>query len=94
VHVPPPQSTSVSAPLRTPSVHAGAWQTFPVQTPLVQSAPVVQPWPGVQSAHVPPQSTSVSVPLRTPSLHAGAWQTFPVQTSLVQSAPVVQSSPG
>jgi hypothetical protein len=36
-HVPPPQSPSVSFPFFTRSLHVGAWQTFAMQTPLVQS---------------------------------------------------------
>jgi hypothetical protein len=32
--VPPPQSTSVSAPFSVPSVHVGAWHTPPEQTLL------------------------------------------------------------
>ena len=35
--MPPPQSTSVSVPFLTASVHVGAWHTPPVQRPLTQS---------------------------------------------------------
>jgi hypothetical protein len=64
----PPQSTSVSSPFLTWSVHVGA------QTPLAhdrptQSASIAQPLPGPQSEHGPPQSTSVSSPFFAPSLH-------------------------
>jgi hypothetical protein len=82
----PPQSTSVSLPLRTRSLHVGAWHMrvaeeeevlllvddAKAQTPDAQS-------PG--SAHArsaahgrqpgPPQSTSVSSPFFTPSEHVG-----------------------
>jgi hypothetical protein len=39
-HIPPPQSWPVSLPFFTLSLHVGAWQTLPVQTPLGQFAPV------------------------------------------------------
>jgi hypothetical protein len=71
--VPPPQSTPVSLPFSTPSLHVAFWQTPPVQTPVVQSPPMRQPSPGPQSGQVPPpQSTSVSAPLSTPSMQVGA----------------------
>jgi hypothetical protein len=71
--VAPPQSTSVSVPLRTPSAQVGVWQTFPEQTPPAQSDATAQPAPSVHVGHIPPpQSTSVSGPFSTPSLHAGA----------------------
>ena len=90
----PPQSTSVSVPLRTPSPQLGAWQTLLVQTPLVQSAPVLQPWPGPQSGHTgPPQSMPVSAPSCTPPVQVGCSQTPLVQSPLVQSEPVSQPSP-
>jgi hypothetical protein len=63
---PPPQSTSVSVPLRTASTHEGGWQSsgMPLHTPLAQSdgprhfccgpaEPQFEP-------HEPPQSTSLS----------------------------------
>ncbi len=79
----PPQSTSVSPPLRTPSAQVGAWQRPPVQTPLSQSVPPPQPSPAGQPAQAgPPQSTPVSVPSRTPLVHDTGWQTPAVQMPL------------
>src|SRR5262245_3265565 len=48
----PPQSMSVSVPFFTPSTQVGAWQMFPVHTPL---------------GHIPPatHSTQVDIPLQT-----------------------------
>ena len=72
----PPQSTSVSLPFLTLSLHEGALHTFVPgsQTPSMQSVPtrharLVMHLP--QAA--PPQSMSVSLPFLTPSPHsAGA----------------------
>jgi hypothetical protein len=59
-----PQSTSVSVPLWTPSVHDGTAQRLPVHTPLWQSAAFAQLLPSAHVvAHEPPQSTSVLSPL-------------------------------
>jgi hypothetical protein len=60
-HVPPPQSTAVSAPFLTKSVHVFGWQV-PLQTWLTQSAGTVQVCPAAQRAgqDVPPQSTPAS----------------------------------
>jgi hypothetical protein len=44
-HVPPPQSTSVSAPFFTPSVQVAAAHWWLVHTPLGQSDATVH-WPG------------------------------------------------
>jgi hypothetical protein len=44
----PPQSTSVSSPFFTPSLHVGAWQPPTVHTPLAQSPPTSQ---GAPVAH-------------------------------------------
>src|SRR5262245_34088579 len=73
-HIAPPQSTPVSAPFCTASVHVGAWQVSEraLHTPSAQSAPVLQSSPTLQPGHVPPQSTSLSVPFFTPSLHSGS----------------------
>jgi hypothetical protein len=71
----PPQSTSVSPPLITPSVQVGALHVIAVasQTPLAQSAPSRQTSPVSQGSHVtPPQSTSASSAFWTPSSHDGA----------------------
>jgi hypothetical protein len=60
----PPQSTSLSVPLRTPSGHEGTAQWVPVHTPLWQSAAFAQLLPSMHVfAHEPPQSVSLSVPL-------------------------------
>jgi hypothetical protein len=71
-HVPPPQSTPVSAAFFTPSAQLAGWQMFPVHTPLWQSAAVPQPALDGHAAQLPPQSTSVSDPFATPSLQDGA----------------------
>ncbi len=85
-HVPPPQSTSVSAPFFTLSEQLGAWQTLPVHTPDVQSALMRQDLTLAHAPHVPPpQSTSVSSPFFTLSEQLGAWQTLPVHTADAQS---------
>jgi hypothetical protein len=70
----PPQSVSVSVPFLVPSEQLDAWHVPAMHTPLVQSAPVVQPLPSAHlsvGAHEPPQSTSVSVPFLTMSPHVG-----------------------
>src|SRR5215471_18935551 len=86
----PPQSTSVSVPFSTPSLHAGTWHTLVVHFLLVQSLLTEHALPLAQLGHeAPPQSTSVSVPfltLSSPPVHFGTWQTPPVHTPLVQSA--------
>jgi hypothetical protein len=87
----PPQSTPVSPPFCTESTHVGAWQTLPVQTPLVQSALPPQFLPSAHvslaaSQVVPPQSRSVSAPFFTPSVHVAAAQCFVAShTPLLQS---------
>src|SRR6266852_2810250 len=68
--VPPPQSTSVSAPFFTPSRHVGGWQMPVVQTPLVQSAATRHIFRSAHGAQMPPpQSMSVSAPFFMPSEH-------------------------
>jgi len=91
----PPQSLSLSLPFFTPSVQLAAWHLLPLHTPVLQSAPVVQPWFGEQRLQEPPppQSTSVSLPFSTMSLQVGCWQTFAEQTLLVQSLGPPQASP-
>jgi hypothetical protein len=62
----PPQSTSDSVPLLTPSAQLGCWQVPLVQTPLEQSPGAPQARLGSQATQAPPpQSTSVSVPFLT-----------------------------
>jgi hypothetical protein len=88
----PPQSTSVSLPLRAPSVQVGGWQSPPVQMPLAQSPAAPHAWPLAQRTQFgagPPQSTAVSAPLCTPSAQFGTRQNPPVQTPLGHSLPVV-----
>ena len=82
---PPPQSTPVSAPLPTPSVHAGAAQDPAPQTAEAQSSPPAQWAPGGQGAQEPPQSTSDSEPFFCASKHVAGWQTPPLQLLLMQS---------
>ena len=60
LQLPPPQSTSVSVPFLTPSMHLGGGH-LPLHIPFSQSDPPAHIWPevhGTQSG--PPQSTSVS----------------------------------
>jgi hypothetical protein len=94
----PPQSTSLSVPFLTPSLHESATQRCDVvlQTPLVQSPPAEHPPPVAHLvAHVPPQSTSVSLPSLTPSWQALATQRCVevLQKVLVQSAAMLQPLP-
>jgi hypothetical protein len=104
VQIPPPQSRSVSFPFFTPSTHVAGWQTVPAslaipppspignaeQTPLAQSAALLQVLPGEHIPHpAPPQSMSVSVPFLSPSAHVAAWQTLAVHTLSMQSAPTL-----
>src|SRR5690348_5549165 len=83
----PPQSTAVSVPFFTESMHVCAWQTLPPQTLLMQSFAVLHELPFGQSAAQtgPPQSVPVSLPFLTPSLHAGSLQINPSHTPLTQS---------
>jgi hypothetical protein len=82
----PPQSTSVSAPFRSPSLHE-MQRPAAEQVLLAQSALAVQSLPSAQRAHVvePPQSTSVSPPFFTASVHVAARHTLLVHTPLTQS---------
>lgn len=74
----PPQSTSVSVPLVTPSVQIGTWHvltTAPEHTPLLQSVGWSHFLPSAHALQfAPPQSTSVSFPFWTRSVHTGALQ--------------------
>jgi hypothetical protein len=73
--LPPPQSTSVSAPFLIPSlqVGAGAAQKPAVQTALATQSPAVaQAFPMAHRPQLPPpQSTSVSAPFLIPSEQVG-----------------------
>jgi hypothetical protein len=83
----PPQSTSVSVPFLTVSLHVGAWHCPALQTSLAQSAFTIQAADVGHDGHdPPPQSTSVSLPFATPSVHVGAWQTAFAHIRLSQSA--------
>src|SRR5688572_10727603 len=90
----PPQSTSVSEPFNTPSLHRVSRQMPPAQNPVVQSRGTRHAPGGGQGAHVlPPQSTSVSEPFFTASEHVGARQAPALQIKLTQSAFSAQPSP-
>mmetsp|Transcript_24545 Transcript_24545/g.50957 ORF Transcript_24545/g.50957 Transcript_24545/m.50957 type:complete len:214 (-) Transcript_24545:353-994(-) len=79
--VPPPQSTSVSAPFVTPSLHVTSVHLPLSHTPLAQSEFWVQSWPPPHFEQSgPPQSMPVSWPLRTPSVHVGLYA-LPVHRS-------------
>jgi hypothetical protein len=85
----PPQSTPLSRPLKTPSLHVGAAQTPPVHTPSRQSRATRQRLPSAQGLQmcamlVPPQSTSVSVEFWIPSLQVpcaivSSWKSTPTR---------------
>jgi hypothetical protein len=84
----PPQSMSVSVPLRIPSVQLGAWQSPPMQFPLWQSTPIEHGLPGVhwmQPEDGGPQSIAVSMPFLTLSVQVAMAQALPAQTRLEQS---------
>ena len=91
--VPPPQSTAVSVPFFTASLHVAAWQTFPVHTPLLQSEATLHTLPALHPGQLPPQSVAVSVPFLTESVQVGAWHTLLEQTPLVQSLGALQPWP-
>jgi hypothetical protein len=107
---PPPQSTSISCPLRTPSVQLGAWQQRATPAPqpparqtwLWQSPSPLQARPVAQSSQRPPQSTSLSLAFATASVQVGALQHCGtpgaqppgLHTPLWQSAPAPQLRPG
>jgi len=91
--VAPPQSTSVSAPFFTLSVHVGAWHVPPAHDPLAQSVLSVHVAPTAHGEQPGPQSTSASLPFFTLSVQVGAWQTEPVQTRFLQSLGDLQAWP-
>jgi hypothetical protein len=96
--VPPPQSTSVSAPFFIASVQVGASapHTPPAQLALWQSPALPHAFPFGHLAQAgPPQSTSLSLPFFIPSLQAplGAAQTPFAQLALVQSEATPQVLP-
>ena len=93
VQTPPPQSTSVSFPFDTPSLHDGATHTRPRQAMLVQSLAFAHFLPSPHAIHTPPQSTSVSCPFARPSLHVGAAHVLFEQTWLAQSLLLLQVTP-
>jgi hypothetical protein len=71
----PPQSTPVSSPFSTVSLHDGGWHVPLVQTPLAQSLGFSQLLTVPQPTHSgPPQSTPVSLPFRRPSAHVALRQ--------------------
>ena len=73
----PPQSTSVSLPLRSSSAQSGEVRQLPrAQMPLLQSEALTQAVPTGQPGHVPPpQSTRISSPSWRPSAQEMAAQT-------------------
>src|SRR6188768_1794787 len=95
LHSAPPQSRSLSSPLRISSLQCGSAQCSVVsQLRLEQSSDVRQPSPDAQGAHsVPPQSTAVSSSFRAPSVHWGSTQERWVQLRLTQSPSVIQAAP-
>jgi hypothetical protein len=69
----PPQSTSVSLPFFTVSVHVGAMHFDAAHTPDAQSSGTAQARLSPQRVvHELPQSTSVSLPFFTESMHDSA----------------------
>jgi hypothetical protein len=90
--VAPPQSTPLSLPFRTPSVHVGAWQ-ITLQDSVAQSEPRMQRLPSGQPGQEPPQSISVSEPFNVPSPQDGVTHMLLMQTPLEQSAPAAQPLP-
>src|SRR5262249_30612288 len=90
----PPQSTSVSVPFCTRSVHLGTKHVPLEQTSLSQSSFVVHVLPGAHFAHiVPPQSISDSPEFLMPSAHDAAWHTPVVHGRSMQSEFCVQCLP-
>jgi hypothetical protein len=91
-HLPaPPQSTSTSTPLRTPSEHVAAMHVLFValHTPDRQSEAREHPLPTPQGEHKsPPPSTHVSCPFLTPSEHVACGTHTPAT-----HVPEWQSSP-
>src|SRR5687768_6949044 len=87
--VPPPQSTSVSAPFLSTSMQLGVEQTRDgLQLALTQSPSTAHAWPLMQSGQLgPPQSTPVSVPFLKVSVQIGVAQRSVVglQNPLAQS---------
>jgi hypothetical protein len=92
----PPQSTSVSPALRSPSsqdTHA-PWTQLSLAQSLSawQVSPSGQRW---QLASLPPQSTLDSSPFNWSSSHdGGAWQLPWLHTPLLQSEPALHALPG
>jgi hypothetical protein len=81
----PPQSTAVSVPFFTPSLHRAAAHLLLVHLPLagkMQSEFVPHGLPTAQPVQLPPQSVSLSEPLRTMSLQAAGAHLPPVHLPL------------
>jgi hypothetical protein len=92
----PPQSTSVSLPLRTPSVQLVGWQVPFEQLAWSQSVFATQcsvTAQRVQPLLVPPQSRSVSSWFSRPSEHDGERHLPPVHSATLQSTDVAQLLP-
>ncbi len=78
LHLPPPQSRSVSKPFFSPSLQAEARHTLPLQTLLAQSSWALQPCPSLHLvAQGPPQSMSPSLTppglFKMPSVQVPGW---------------------
>jgi hypothetical protein len=68
----PPQSTSLSSWLRSPSEHDCARHFPPVHSAMLQSLAALHFLPLAQGSQLPPQSTSDSLWFFTPSVQLGA----------------------
>ncbi len=84
-HDGPPQSVSVSLPLKIESLQVAPAHFPSLQESVVQSAPAEHRWVSLQAGHAPPQSMSVSVPFFKWSLQTAGWHTKSLQTSDRQS---------
>src|SRR5690349_7679095 len=95
VHVVPPQSRSVSSPLKISSSQcASAHSNVASQLRLVQSSSRRHPAPGGQGPHSgPPQSKAVSSPFCEPSAHWGSTHRRWAQLRLTQSPSTKHSAP-
>jgi hypothetical protein len=86
----PPQSMSVSLPLKTPSMHAGSWHLSSTQVRCKQSVRSKHFFRSPQGEQAcPPQSTSVSVPFFTASLQLGAAHLPDTHDELTQSLSIL-----
>src|SRR5512133_1668541 len=90
----PPQSTSDSLPLRTPSPHSAARQVLARHTPLVQSASLLHAEPWLHAVgQLPPQSMPPSSPFWRASLQVGTLHVPDAQSLLAQFSSLTQRFP-